>query len=244
MNSSFGEFWRSRFWRRWVAANAIAELVGLGTVAFVGFLTLRQAAEPTGLAQALVVAGMFIVLGGFEGAVVGLAQRTVLLAQLPMLRGWVRGTVAGAMVAWALGMVPSTVASLAQSADAAPPVEPRLAVVLLLAAALGAVTGPILAMFQWLSLRKAVSARAGYWLPANAIAWALGMPVIFLGAQISEFTSSPALIAGAVALALLAAGAIVGAIHGSVLLWLIPDRPARAAPRQRAAADHQHGATA
>jgi hypothetical protein len=227
MNTSSRHFWHSKFWWQWVAANAIAELIGLGTVAVVGYFIFQHAAESTEIAQALAIAGVCIVLGAFEGWVVGLAQRAVLLTRLPALRNWVRATIVGAMAAWALGMVPSTVASLMQSPDAAPPEEPTLAVILLLAAALGAVAGPLLAVFQWLSLRKAVSRKAGYWLPANAVAWALGMPVIFLGAQANEFTSNPALIAGAAAFALFTAGAVVGAVHGSVLLRLIPDRPAR-----------------
>jgi CBS-domain-containing membrane protein len=93
---------------------------------------------------------------------------------------------------------------------------------LLLAAALGVVAGPLLAAFQWLSLRKVLPGKAAYWLPANAAAWAVGMPIIFLGMQASEFTSGPAPIAGAIALALLLAGGAVGAIHGLVLLWLLP----------------------
>jgi hypothetical protein len=227
MNTSSEDFWRSKFWWQWVAANAVAELVGLGTVAVVGFLTFQHVAEPTNIMQALVFASVFITLGAFEGLVVGLAQRAVLRTRLLALRSWVRATVVGAMVAWAIGMVPSTVINLLQSPNAAPSEAPPLALLLLLAAALGAIAGPLLAAFQWLSLRKALSSRSGYWLPANAAAWLLGMPVIFLGAQANEFTSSPALIAGAIALALLAAGAIVGAVHGRVLLWLVQARPTR-----------------
>jgi hypothetical protein len=227
MNTSSEDFWRSKFWWQWIAANAVAELIGLGTVAVIGFLIFRHVTEPTSTVQALVFASVFITLGAFEGLIVGYAQGAVLRTRLPALRGWVRATVVGAMVAWAMGMVPSTVVSLLQSPNAAPPEQPPLVLVMLLAAALGAVAGPVLAAFQWLSLRKALSSRTGYWLPANAAAWALGMPVIFLGAQANEFTSSPALIAGAIALALLAAGAIVGAIHGRVLLWLVHANPTR-----------------
>jgi hypothetical protein len=224
-------FLRSRFWWRWVAANAIAELVGLGTVASVGFLAFRHMGEPRGVVQAVAFACAFVILGAFEGAVVGIAQRMVLRSRLPTIRGWVRATVVGAMVAWAIGMVPSTVMNIMQSSGAAPGEEPPLAAVLLLAAALGAIAGPLLALFQWFSLRKALGRKAGYWLPANAAAWALGMPVIFLGAQANELTSSPVLISGVVALALFTAGAVVGAVHGRVLVWLVSNpRPGENAP--------------
>jgi hypothetical protein len=79
----------------------------------------------------------------------------------------------------------------------------------------------MLAAFQWLSLRKVVRGKAWLWLPANAVAWAFGMPVIFVGAQANEFTSSTAAIAALVALAIFVAGAAVGAVHGRVLLALV-----------------------
>jgi hypothetical protein len=221
MHSTYEHFWRSKFWWRWVAANAVAELVGLGTVAVVGFLMFRRTGDSGNIGQALIFAGGFILLGAFEGAVVGVAQRAVLLTRLPTLRGWVRATVVGAVLAWAVGMVPSTLMSVIQSPGATPPEEPTLATVLLLAAALGVVAGPLLAAFQWRSLRKALPGKAAYWLPANAAAWAVGMPIIFLGAQANEFTSNVVLIVAVVAFALLLAGGAVGAIHGRVLLWLL-----------------------
>lgn len=221
MNWAPVSFLRSAFWWRWVAANALGEFIGLGAVAALGFLFLRHTGEPANAVQALTLAGAFVLLGALEGAVVGLAQRQVLRTRLPAIRGWVHATVAGAMAAWAVGMLPSTLMSLAPHQDNAAPVEPPLVMLLLLAAGLGAVAGPLLAAFQWLSLRAVVARKAWLWLPANAAAWTVGMPVIFLGAQANEVTSSPPVIAVAAALALLLAGAVVGAVHGRVLLALI-----------------------
>lgn len=222
MSTASARFWRNRFWQRWVVANALGELAGLGAVAAVGFLLFTHAGEPASVSQALAFTAAFIILGAFEGVVIGLAQRQVLRTLLPSVRGWVLATVVGAMVAWAVGMVPSTVAGLMQQGapPAATPSEPPLVLVLFLAACLGAVAGPMLAAFQWLSLRKVVPDKAWLWLPANAVAWAIGMPVIFLGAQANELTSSTAAIAALVALAIFIAGAVVGAVHGRVLLGL------------------------
>jgi hypothetical protein len=222
MNSVPANFLHSAFWWRWVAANALGEFIGLGAVAALGFLFLRHIGEPANAVQAVALAGAFVLLGAFEGAVVGLAQRQVLRTRLPAVRGWVRATVTGAMAAWAVGMLPSTLMSLSQQQDyAAPVAQPPLVMLLLLAAGLGAVAGPLLAAFQWLSLREVVARKAWLWLPANAAAWTVGMPVIFLGAQANEVTSSPSAIAVAVALSLLLTGAVVGAVHGRVLLSLI-----------------------
>lgn len=222
MNAAPAHFWRNRFWQRWVVANALGELVGLGTVAAVGLLLFQHAGEPANLEQALLFAAAFVLLGAFEGTVIGLAQRQVLRTLLPSVRGWVLATLVGAMVAWAVGMVPTTVAALMQqgTTPTATPSEPPLIMVLLLASCLGAVAGPMLAAFQWLSLRNVVPTKAWLWLPANAAAWALGMPVIFLGAEANELTSSTTAIAALVALAIFIAGAVVGAVHGRVLLGL------------------------
>lgn len=208
------------FWLRWVAANAIGELVGLGVVAGIGLLLFRQFADPQSWQQAALVAVAFVGLGAFEGFAVGLAQAAVLRRLVPAVRGWVGATVIGAMVAWVVGMLPSTLARMLGPAGDAPVPEPPLWLVLLLSAGLGAVAGPVLAAFQWRSLRRALRTRAWVWLPANAAAWSLGMPVIFLGAQANEATSDPALMALMVGLALLGAGAVVGAVHGWFLLRL------------------------
>lgn len=207
-------------WLRWVAANAIGELLGLGAVAGIGFLLFLQVAEPQSWQQATLIAAAFVGLGAFEGLVVGVAQASVIRRILPAVRGWVIATVIGATVAWAIGMLPSTIASLLSSPSAAPAPESPLWLTLLLAAGLGAIAGPVLAAFQWRCLRRALPVRAWVWLPANAAAWCVGMPVIFLGAQANEAASSPALIAFMIGLALLGAGALVGAVHGWFLLRL------------------------
>ncbi|MDH4312914.1 MAG: hypothetical protein OEW57_14890, partial [Gammaproteobacteria bacterium] len=104
MNPNASPSWRTRFWQQWVAANAVGEFVGLGAVATLGFMAFKHAGEPANTIRALIFAATFVLLGAFEGAVVGVAQRAVLVRRLPALRGWIRATVAGAMAAWALGM--------------------------------------------------------------------------------------------------------------------------------------------
>jgi len=193
-------------WTRWVAANAIGELVGLGAVA------AGIAAFVPGLGKIawLFVPGV-IFLGAFEGLVVGAAQAFALRRALPRLdaRRWIAGTTVGAVTGWLLGMLPSLFFG---GGDApAQPMDDRLQ--LALAAALGLVAGPILAAFQVPELRRHVRG-ARWWLAANAAAWALGMPVLFVAAGSSP---DPARAAAFIA----AAGAIVGAIHGLGLLALV-----------------------
>lgn len=216
-----GELSRRVLWWHWVAANCAAEFLGLGTIAAVGYVVASRMGEPHGVSQSLGFAILFVALGAFEGLVVGLAQAWVLQRPLPALRGWVRASVLGAAVAWAVGMTPSTIMSLRESGASGPPPEVSEPARLLLAAGLGLVAGPLLAFFQWRRLRLCLTQRAAWWLPANAAAWALGMPAVFVGAHMSAYTSDPVLISLGVGASLLAAGAIVGAVHGGALVWLL-----------------------
>jgi hypothetical protein len=224
-----GDAWRNGFWWRWVVANGLAEFLGLGTVAALGFLIVKRFGEPHGASQALAFAAVFVLLGAFEGLIVGLAQDRVLRRRLPELRGWVGASVVGAIAAWALGMAPSTLMSIGEPPASGPPPALRAPVRLLLAAGLGCAAGPLLAFFQWRRLRAYVPRRAVWWLPANAAAWSVGMPVIFAGAHLGATTASPVLVALGVGLSLLAAGAVVGAVHGRVLLWMLAGRAASGA---------------
>jgi hypothetical protein len=185
-----------------------------------------------------------------EGCTVGVAQWLVLRGPLPRLgwRPWVVATALGAGAAWTLGMIPSTVLSLladgttaTDGASAAS--EPSGLLFYGLAALMGLVLGPILGLPQRVVLRRHV-ARAGWWIPAQSVAWALGMAIIFVGTNaIGREGLTPGVVALLLA-ALAVAGAAVGAVHGLALLWLLrsarPDDGAgrdtgSRGPRRRAA---------
>lgn len=212
-------------WLRWVAANGVAELVGLGTtlaMAAGAFSANDKVTLAVGLSLALSVAVSGALVEGFAvGGLQWLAIRRV----LPELdaRAWVIATSLGAFVAWVLGMLPSTFFSAAQaSASAASSAEqaaydPPLALQLGLAALMGLVLGPILGVPQWWVLRSHLP-RAGWWVAANSMAWALGMPMIFLATSLVAAGDPALVIGGYVALGCLAAGLVVGAVHG---VWLV-----------------------
>jgi len=217
------------FWSRWVLANFLGELAGLGIVGVAGYGAVQVFGEPTSATQLIGFAVLAVGLGAVEGGIVGYAQHVVLRRRLPQLRGWVPATVLGAVIAWALGMLPSTLASLFASADPKEAGEIPDVVQLLLAVPMGLVAGAILAFPQWRVLRKRVL-RAGWWIPANALAWACGMPLVFVAAGVRP-EMSVWLAASAVVGSLAAAGAVVGAIHGAFLVKLtvpsnvLPSRP-------------------
>jgi hypothetical protein len=154
--------------------------------------------------------------------VVGTAQWLVLRRAFPSmkLRAWVLATAAGAFVAWTLGMLPSVLVSAESGTRGPASTEPSDAVVYGLAALPGLVAGAILGTPQWLVLRRYVR-RAALWVPANALAWVPGMVIAFYAAD-SIFVAGNGMSTVVFAIVTLAAiGAVVGAIHGLALVWLV-----------------------
>ena len=176
---------RANLWLRWMAANALGELVGLGaTFAAIGLLVPQI--ENGSVAGVLLAFGVAVASGAIEATVVGLAQWWAMHPWFPAVgrTAWWRATLLGALVAYALGYLPSTLMNVGEAAGQGAPAEPPMWVTLLLAAVLGAVAGAVLSFGQWLVLRRSVC-RAGVWLPANVLAWACGMPLIFWGMDVA-----------------------------------------------------------
>lgn len=227
MSEALQSKWDWGLWLRWVLANTVGEVVGLGASAVVGAGLAWAITAATGSFAGLAMAGAMILVGTFEGTVVGIAQWLVLRRPLPDIRAraWILVTAAGAFVAWVLGMLPSTLMDLMgpASTEAGGPDMAAMSDLLryTLAAGMGSVLGPILGFPQWLVLRRHVS-KAGWWIPANAVGWALGMVAVFAGAGSPLLANASlmtiVLIGG---LAGATAGALVGAVHGIVLVWLL-----------------------
>jgi hypothetical protein len=213
---------KNQLWLRWTLANAVSEMTGLGlTFAITGLFFSRTGEQHsvTGILLSFVVATLS---GAVEATFVGLAQWWAMHPWFPSIEklAWWRGTLIGALIAYVLGYLPSTLMSMGEStASSGTAVEPAQWVVLLLAAGMGAVGGAVLSFAQWLAMRRKVK-RAGSWIPANMLAWLLGMPIIFWG--IDQGFKMPALWQSVlvVAGALFAAGAVVGATHGLFLVRL------------------------
>jgi hypothetical protein len=216
----------NKLWQRWTAANALGEMLGLGlTFLITGwfFTTQSNSGTTAGILLAFAVA---VLSGAVEATIVGLAQWWAMNPWFTFITrfAWWRATFIGALIAYVLGYLPSTLMDMSSAAapSSAPPVEPPQWIVLLLAAGLGLVGGAVLSFAQWLVLRKNVK-RAGLWIPANMLAWALGMPLIFWGIDVafkmSEVWQSVLLMA----VVLLVTGAVVGAIEGAFLVRMAKD---------------------
>jgi magnesium-transporting ATPase (P-type) len=215
-----------RLWQRWTGANALGEMLGLGlTFAIIGWFFSSQTNSGTtvGILLAFAVA---VLSGAVEATFVGLAQWWAMHPWFPAISrfSWWLATLIGALIAYVLGYLPSTLMDMGASASqsTAAPIEPPQWVILLLAAGMGAVGGAVLSFAQWLVLRGKVK-RARLWIPANMLAWTFGMPVIFWGIDLAfKMTTvwqSVVLMAGILFLA----GGIVGAIEGGFLIKMTED---------------------
>lgn len=210
--------WRD-IWLRWLVANIAGELVGFGLAAAAGALVASAMQRTEGGAAIVLGVSGVLLLGTLEGTVLGFAQWRALRHWLPGLgaRAWLLATVGGAIVAWGAGMAGGTwMGSGAVFAEA--PEDP--ATIALGAAGVGIVAGCLLSSTQWLVLRR-VLAHAGYWVPAHALAWAVGMIVSFVGMGLIQGSMPLALIALIGAATGLAMGASVAALTGLALVWLL-----------------------
>ncbi|WP_299441287.1 hypothetical protein [uncultured Phycicoccus sp.] len=214
---------RAELLRRWVLANTVGETLGLGATGLLAWLVVGRSAEPSAVGAVLAGFAIVVLSGAVEATVVGLLQHRAVHPWLPGLtrRAWWWATLWGALTAYVLGYLPSTVVSLLSvDGDAAPVPEPPQGVVVLAAAGLGLVAGAVLAWAQTLVLRHHV-ARAWRWVPANMLAWAVGMPMIFVGMDLAFRDGGVVRTAAVVVATLASAGAVVGVINGSFLTRMV-----------------------
>ena len=218
--------WDWNVWFQWILANAVGETVGLGGTLVIGGLLLLNAQKTMGVLPAAalaVLAGTFI-----EGITVGTAQWLVLRRPLKSIRWrvWVLATAIGAFVAWTLGMIPSTFMFAGADSGGAAPAQISDLMIYTLAAVMGFVLGPILGVPQWLVLRHHLP-KAGWWVLANALAWMVGMVIVFIGTNFIPPEGISLNVAFVLLFFLFVAGAAVGTIHGLVLVWLLHVRALR-----------------
>jgi hypothetical protein len=213
---------KKQLWSRWTLANALSEMVGLGLTFLITGLVFSKL-DGLGTMTSILLSFVFAVASGaVEATFVGLAQWWAMRPWFPSIERfpWWRGTMVGALIAYVLGYLPSTIMSMGEAtASSAPMAEPPQWVVLLLAAGMGAVGGAVLSFAQWLAMRGKVN-RAGLWIPANMLAWTFGMPVIFWGIDMAFKLSAIWQSVLLMVVTLFIAGAIVGGVHGLFLVRL------------------------
>lgn len=149
--------------RTWIIATALGETAGFLVPALVAVVAFDL--HPGLTLLLMVLAGLV------EGAVLGAAQSVVLHREfLGFSRtSWVIATSLGAGTAWLLGMLPSTF--YPAWTEWSPVVTVPLAVLL------GLALLTTIGFAQWTVLRRHL-ARSRTWVPANAVAWLVGLGVL------------------------------------------------------------------
>ena len=216
--------------RAWLWRMGLAELLGIGASGAVAAGYLAAFGEPRTIATGFVFLGCMVAAGAFEGALLGLLPGRMLARAFPGLsvRRFAGFTLATAVGAWFLGMLPSTLQS-GQPAVATPQVEPPLALVLGGTAVAGLFAGALMGGAQWLAL-KAVIPRAWRWVAASALGWALALPLDMLAGMLPE-AGDPLWKTVLVSAGLgLSAGVLVALPTGWLLLRLLRERDAAPTP--------------
>ena len=202
-------------WRRWTIATTLGELLGFAVPALVGATLGALEVPQLPMAAGLVLAGAGegAVLGAFQGRSLAPAVATDDVTAAKIRRDWTRATAAAAMIAWILGMTPSTVLDGDPSAVAP-------AVLIVGGVVLGLAFLLVMGVAQWLVLRRVV-AGAWRWIAASALAWPLGVavPVVALMAVPDGAPMAAHAVVGV--LAGVAMGAVVGGITGRTLVRLL-----------------------
>ncbi len=184
-----------KVWPLWLGANLLGWTVGQ-----VFYQSLGRFWNQWPLALALGIAALLLM-----GLALGALQALVLLRRVPGVYAWVLATGLGVLVGLFAGVYflllflkqpgPFDWSGLVQ----------------------GALLGLALGFAQWLVLRRSLR-RAGWWVPANVLAWSLGFLAAFLAAGAATGTAATAL-SGAIT------GAVAGALTGVALMWLLRASP-------------------
>lgn len=155
----------SRLRAVWFGVVTAGEFLGFAVPAVTGAITAH--------ATAGVVFAAMLAAGAAEGTLLGLSQAYVLRRAIDGIHTgrWVAATAGGAVVAYAIGMAPSSVPGMLRTL---PPVVLAPA-----AAVLGTALLLSIGTAQWLVLRTVVRP-SGRWIATTALAWAAGLAV-FLG---------------------------------------------------------------
>ena len=113
-----GDTRKRTLWLRWVAANALGEIFGLGGTFAVGALVISRLGDLPGVIFVLVSFLIAVLSGAIEATIVGLAQWWAMHPWFQAIsrRAWWSATLVGALVAYVLGYLPSTIMNLSEQA--------------------------------------------------------------------------------------------------------------------------------
>ena len=114
---------KNQLWSRWTLANAFSELLGLGLTFLITGLVFSKL-DSQGTMTSILLSFVFAVASGaIEATFVGLAQWRAMHPWFPTIGrfAWWRGTLVGALIAYVLGYLPSTLMSMGEATASSAP---------------------------------------------------------------------------------------------------------------------------
>jgi hypothetical protein len=213
----------SRLLGRWLALCAIAELFGIASAA-VWFGAINVwAGEPEALTLRIAAWFLMSLAAVPEGLILGGLQAHGLrwfFTSVSAAR-WIGATIAVGFLGWGIGtFIPMFVVDEAVMANGA---EPGLAATALYSLVFGLGVGAVFGLAQAWALPAEARGR-GLWVLANAIGWAIGLPLIFIAAKIAGDQSGWIMRVALWACGGIGAGASVGIATGIGLVWMTKSR--------------------
>jgi hypothetical protein len=204
-------------WKKWVFACGTGEFLGITAAAGIAIAHRLLLGEPASNSDRLLNLFFMLLAGALEGSILAYFQYRLIGKIFPEIawKQWLAYTIAAAISAWMLGMLPSLF--LTENGATDPGMEPAPLIFYSMAALMGLLLGALFGYFQWLPL-KGLRKEAMLWIPANALGWAVGMVFIFLGASWPDTSTGWPLILLAGALGGITGGLSVGAVTGFFLL--------------------------
>jgi hypothetical protein len=200
-------------WWQWTKVVTVGELVAFFFPAVVGAVAAGAKLGPVAAAPAILTAGLV------EGAILGFSQAVVIRQALPAIssRSWITATAVGALIAWAVSLVPTSIGDRIDELSPAILVTGGLV--------LGAVFLLSIGGLQWRVLRDHLS-RAGWWVAAVAVGWAAALASFMAIASPLWHEGQPLWLVIAIGLvAGLVMAAVMAAITGYALLRLTTATP-------------------
>lgn len=206
----------SRLLYRWVCLCAAAELLGIGSAAVWYGAVNIWVGEPSALALRLGAWLLMSLAAVPEGLILGGLQVIGLRWFFPATSRsrWILATTAVGLVGWGIG----TAIPLFMIEPTGPEhgAEPSLAATAAFSAVFGVGIGAVFGLAQSWALPPQARPRR-LWVACNAIGWALGLPLIYMAAQVAADQAGWTLRLLLWALGGVGAGASVGVATGLCL---------------------------
>ncbi len=181
------------FWLGWVVASTVGFFVGFWLGFILGLIIIG---EDNGINLLRSILGYFM-FGTSIGAMTGVLQWLVLRGRVSKAGWWILASIPAGYGIFLAGDI-----GIEESLNFG---------TLLSSIGVVALGGAVAGILQWLVLRRQVS-RAGWWVLASTVGWALGVTVMD---ALEYMYGTPD------DLQLVVTGAVLGAVTGGALVWLL-----------------------